>query len=217
MLCLCECGQQKVILLSSLRRGHTRSCGCRGVAQPDLSRLNPGEVPLYGKNARGRVALVDPEDYDLVMQYRWNVDEHERRNRGGGKHGPYAITVARGSMARMHQIITGWTLVDHEDGNGLNNRRSNLRDATGTQNSANQRKRVRPASSKYKGVTWDRRDRKWRAQIKDGPRYRGLGYFRTEEEAARTYDTAALAAWGEFALLNFPEGRSLEDPPTRTL
>jgi AP2 domain len=218
MLCRCECGKERVVLLSNLRKGGVKSCGCAHYGKKaDLSGLKPGEVPLYGKKAKGRVALVDPEDYDLVMQYRWHVDEYERPSRGT-KHGPYAKTETRGpkphALIRMHTLITGWTLVDHQDHNGLNNRRSNLRDATGTLNAANQHKRSRPTSSRYKGVTWDKRDRKWRAQIKDGPRYRSIGYFRNEEDAARAYDAAALAAWGEFAFLNFPEACSPEALPT---
>jgi len=207
MLCRCECGQMTVVIIGHLRSGHTKSCGCHGNAV-DLARLNPGEVPLHGKKAAGRVALVDDEDYDLVMQYSWHVDEYQRKNRRG-MHGPYAMANARGpkphTMIRMHTLITGWALVDHRDGNGLNNRRSNLRDVTGTQNAANQRKRVGRSLSRYKGVTWHRRDHKWKAQIKDGSRRRHIGNFINEDDAARAYDAAALAAWGEFALLNFPD------------
>jgi hypothetical protein len=98
-------------------------------------------VPLHGKLAAGRVALVEDEDLELVADYRWNVWEYD----GGG---PYDIATPsdKGGLRRttvhMHKVITGWPQTDHIDGNGLNNQRSNLRSATTQQNTMNQRSRV---------------------------------------------------------------------------
>ena len=178
-------------------------------------------VPLGGKKAAGRVALVDDEDYDLVMQYRWHV--HEQRNTEGvTTSGPYAVTTIPippgdmqakrwpcGKVAQrrvlMHQLIAGYKGPDHSNGNGLDNRRANLRPATVTQNSANQRPR-RGTSSRYKGVRWCKKSRKWRAGIKVNGRERHLGLFTSEEDAARAYNEAALGAWGEYAYLNQTQG-----------
>lgn len=65
------------------------------------------------------------------------------------------------------------------------------------------------ARTPYKGVGWHSRDQSWRAYISIDRRQISLGYFATEEEAARAYDAAAVEAWGEFAWLNFPEGEPL--------
>lgn len=159
------------------------------------------EIPLYGDKAAGRVALIDAADYALVAPYRWQVHEVPEKN-----HGPYAtarIGVGRKAPRRyMHQLLTGNLLTDHENHNGLDNRRENLREATRGQNLANQRP-GRRGSSDYKGV--DLRRGLWRARIKTGGREVFLGYHANPEAAARAYDLAATVAFGEFACLNFPE------------
>jgi hypothetical protein len=166
------------------------------------------EIQLYGKKAAGRVAFVDDGDLDLVSQYRWHCyggkDRPELRTRG-----PYARTKppARSrstdgpTFILMHVLIMGLTGVDHVDHDGLNNQRYNLRPATVAQNNHNQRPRI-TGSSRYKGVTWHKKCKKWQATIKLNNRCVYLGLFAGEEEAAVAYDTAALAAYGERAYLN---------------
>ena len=157
------------------------------------------EIPLGGKKAAGRVALVDDEDYGLVMGYRWHVKERRRADRNDG---PYAVTTTPyKSSLGMHQLITGWLMTDHIDRDGLNNQRSNLRPATRTQNAQNSRPKT-GSSSRFKGVAWHRGVEKWQVTIKADGRHRYLGCFADEEEAALAYNAAALEAWGPYAYLN---------------
>jgi AP2 domain len=162
-------------------------------------------VPLHGKKAAGRVALVDDEDYDLVMQHRWFVSERVRKGR---LHGPYVIANSwvggTHSTIKMHSLITGWSMVDHQDHDGLNNQRSNLRPTTPSRNQRNGRARLN-STSRFKGVCWNSGRKKWLAQIRIDGRNRYLGLFSCEEDAARFYDMMAWEAWGEDACLNFPE------------
>lgn len=208
VLCLCECGQQTIVQVAKLLSGHTKSCGCLRRPVIDLTRLNPGEVPLYGKKARGRVARVDDGDRELVMRYRWHVTERAgtttRRQTG-----PYAVTNiyvnGRPASLLMHCLIMGHPYIDHIDHDGLNNQRSNLRVATGTQNAGNQRPQI-SVTSPYKGVWWHSASRRWQAGIQAAKRKYHLGYFASELEAACAYDAAARELFGEFACPNFPEG-----------
>jgi hypothetical protein len=219
MLCQCKCGKQKIATLQILRSGRAKSCGChwREVQAEDIARLKPGEVPLYGKRARGRVAVVDLENYSLVMQHRWHVREHDPVAPGRRANGPYAAYEAyRGGRGGtrvtvyMHQLIAGTERVDHIDGDGLNNRRANLRPASQQQNMANSRKNPGKASI-YKGVTWDRSRSQWCAKITVNRQTLNLGRFSNEEDAALTYDIAARRAFGEYALTNF------QDEPTQAV
>ncbi len=161
-------------------------------------------VPL----TQGVEAIVDLADIDLVQSRNWYASK--------GRHTLYAVSNGerRGSAPRapsvqMHRVVLGLAPddpreVDHIDHDGLNNRRSNLRPATRSQNSRNMGSPT-GARTPYKGVGWHSRDQSWRAYISIDRRQISLGYFATEEEAARAYDAAAVEAWGEFAWLNFPE------------
>jgi hypothetical protein len=145
---------------------------------------------------REYVALVDDEDYERVVAVgKWCEDDG------------YAV---RGSKPYcMARFILGLTdpkiEVDHEDHNGLNNQKYNLRVATRVQNNHNLRKQRPPTSSKYKGVSFDKGNSKWVAQIKIAGRSKHLGYFLSEDQAARIYDEAARLHFGEFACTNFAE------------
>jgi len=95
-------------------------------------------------------------------------------------------------------------MIDHINGNGLDDRRANMRTCTNQQNMRNLRKR-RSGSSIYKGVYYDKRRRTWYARICHNGKNIHLGTFATEIEAARAYDRAARRLFGEFARLNFPD------------
>ncbi len=104
----------------------------------------------------------------------------------------------------MHQLLLpDATIADHIDGDGLNNRRSNLRPASEAQNAAHARKGKNNTSG-FKGVDQNGGRSSWRARILVNGKSLYLGRFSTKEEAARAYDAAALVHFGEFAILNFP-------------
>lgn len=161
--------------------------------------------------ARGEV-LVDDEDYEWLSAIRWQLLETKKA--GSVRH--YASAVIRCGPGKryglyMHRAIVGryWPLhrsqeVDHVNGDGLDNRHENLRQATRQQNHVNSRAhltvRGEPRVEIWKGVTLDRRSGRWLAQIKS----RRIGTFSTPGEAARAYDAAAREAFGEFACVNFP-------------
>jgi hypothetical protein len=159
-------------------------------------------VPLNGRAAAGRVALVDDEDYGLVSSYNWRIRFHPNGQ-------AYADGIPKGAGTKvkriyMHILIMGTKGVDHRDHDGLNNQRYNLRPATKKQNARNSRRHC-DGSSRFKGVSWDKSRGRWRAQITVNGKMRMLGRFAGEADAARVYDAAAAEAFGEFACLNFPE------------
>lgn len=94
---------------------------------------------------------------------------------------------------------------DHIDGNGLNNQRNNLRACTFSQNNANTRSRNNTSSS-YLGVSWSKREKKWRASIQKNGKTKSLGYWDSEIKAAKVYNYEAIKLHGTFAKLNeFPD------------
>ncbi len=157
-------------------------------------------IPL----TQGFHTIIDAADAALVAPYRWHAHRREKL--------VYAGTNVRGKDGRlrsvkMHQLLLGSPQVDHVDGDGLNNRRSNLRPCTAAQNACNRRRREGSKSSFY-GVTYDpsNPDKPWRARaMMNGVKWGGRR-FRTEIEAAIFRDDIARQAQGEFARLNFPEG-----------
>lgn len=162
------------------------------------------EIPMN----HGLVALVDDADYELAMRHRWHrTDPNGRRTVYAATNMPIPGRHGRGSYRykSLHHLITGWSMVDHINGNGLDNRRSNLRQVTHAQNCRNRRLNSDNTSG-YKGV--NRFPSSWRAGIVVNQRFHHLGMYATAEEAALAYDEGARRLHGEFARLNFP------DPPT---
>ena len=114
---------------------------------------------------------------------------------------------------RMHREIMNapdGLLVDHQNGKTLDNRRSNLRLATHSQNMCNKPKTSTKSTSRFRGVYLDKRKGRWVAKIQINRKCIWLGHFNNEIEAARAYDAAAKMYHKEFARLNFPEGATVK-------
>lgn len=147
-----------------------------------------------------KVAIVDASDFPSLSKFNW----HARWHRGSQTF--YAARwTAENHNLYMHQAICGCKEIDHWDGNGLNNRRSNLRPCTRGQNNSN-RKILSNSKSGYKGVQFMpvHTCRPWMAKISFHGKRLYLGVFASPEQAARAYDEAAKKYHGEFAVLNFP-------------
>lgn len=154
---------------------------------------------------QGFKALVDDEDYEFLIQYKWSVRRDQYKKGGFVTH--YARRGVDGErMHRVLLVIAGTKLQgDHIDGDGLNNQRHNLRPVTISQNQMNSRKRTCASSSVYKGVYLDKLNNKWGAGIVQKGTRINLGRFVDEKEAALAYNTAAREYFGEYACLNVIE------------
>lgn len=151
------------------------------------------------KLSQGKVSLVDDEDYEYLNQFKWFADKH-RNTYYAGRQESRHLGLQRTKL--MHCVIMNHKGIDHIDGNGLNNQKSNLRKCTNSQNAMN-RTQIKGTSSKYKGVSFHKRDKKWYSYIKKDQKLINLGSFTNEVDAAKAYDKKAIELFGEFSRLNF--------------
>ncbi len=149
---------------------------------------------------QGKFAFVDDANYEALLQFKWfaakghNTFYAERKS----------VRDANGKNATilMHRAILGDACnglqVDHIDGNGLNNQRSNLRACTSAENQHNSSIRADNTSG-FKGVYWNKRQGKWHARIKLNGKLHHLGYFSDQGEAAFARNAAAAQLHGDFS------------------
>lgn len=164
------------------------------------------EIPL----TKGYVALVDDEDFTRVSQYKWCTSEYRRKD--GSVLNVYAVRSRypqKGNIG-LHRFILGITdsktQVDHEDHNGLNCQKYNLRPASVNQNQHNMRNSDfrKSKTSQFKGVYYASMGRRrWMARITHNSTMQYIGRFSDELQAAKAYDTRARELFGEFAFTNF--------------
>lgn len=144
---------------------------------------------------------IDPADAEKVLLYKWSFT-----------HGPDGRNYVRGidrstkppKQIKLHRYLLDAPVgmhVDHINGDPLDNRRENLCLATPSQNQQNSRKKA-DATSVFKGVSWHKKARKWRATINVKGKQVHLGFYADQEAAALAYDTAASQIFGEYACLN---------------
>ena len=152
-------------------------------------------IPL----TRGYVAMVDDDDCDMLMAMgSWRI----RKKQSGNLYAQINCMSPSGrrTTKMMHTVVMGASGIDHADGNGLNNQKTNLRIATAQQNNRNRSKKSE-TTSKYRGV-YRRNGERWVAQIGiDGKNYK-LGNYVNEKDAAISYNIAAFLVFGKFSRLN---------------
>jgi len=155
------------------------------------------EIPL----TQGYTALVDSSDFDVLMKWKWYAWYSP-----SGKSW-YAVRSVKtehgGRSLRMHREILGLASgdrrqVDHRNHDTLDNRRSNIRVCTPSQNTQNRRTQSNSKSG-HKGVSFRPSKRKWRATIFVDGKHLHLGYRETKEECIQLYQEAARKFFGEFA------------------
>jgi len=145
---------------------------------------------------KGKIAFIDNEDYDFLMNWTWHYTKAGASTKIG--HYKYRHTLL------MHRLIMNANdieQVDHVDNNRLNNQKYNLRKCTLQQNQFNKPKREN-VSSIFKGVSYCKQTGKWRAVIEHNSKTIHLGRFINEIEAAIAYDEKAKELFGEFAYIN---------------
>jgi hypothetical protein len=158
-------------------------------------------IPL----TQGKETIVDDEDYEILSRYKWRAfaGNHYKRVFYAVR---YLREKAKDRTIRMHREILNVPdgfYTDHIDGDGLNNRRSNLRICTVSQNGLNRRSHCKNRSG-YKGVDHQRwwKQMRWRARIQINGKRIHLGHYKTKEEAAAAYDHAARTLGGGFGRPN---------------
>lgn len=156
--------------------------------------------------SKGQVTIVDAYLFGYLSQWKWHAAKQQCQN-----HEKYYAVRAvwnggkTDKVAMHHQVLMYYGIeaevVDHKNGDRLDNRFINLRPATWSQNSINA-KRHRDNTSGYKGVCFAKTREKWKACINIDKKRKHLGYFSTAVEAAIAYNEAAAKHYGEFAYLN---------------
>lgn len=184
----------------------SNECRYKGQGLPRrLSWEKDGIVHL--EIAEGNVVLLDEIDRDLT-QYNWQTRRGyaSRRDKERKHIYMHRLIVER----KIERPLTDTEKVDHHNSNKLDNRRDNIDISTSQENGANTMKPKRinankEATSRFKGVDFNRTTGKWRARITHGYHTTHIGYYESEEEAAIAYDLKAIDLFGDFAKLNFPE------------
>ena len=158
-----------------------------------------------GSTKKEHFAKISPQDAQLALLYRWRIVDTKAQM---DRHKIYYVSAKErgrsGRYVKLHRLIMNaqdGTHVDHINGDGLDNRRENLRLVTPQLNQANSRKHV-IGKSRFKGVSWSKPANKWRAYIVRDRRQIHIGLYADEFEAARAYDAKAAEMWGDHAHLN---------------
>ena len=195
--CKCDCNKITIVTGANLRTHHTTSCGCyqKEVARKAQSKTNTfvinGDTAIV-YSSKGDEFYIDVGDIDKVKKHYWSIScgyVHTNINK-------HHIQLQRYLMDNPYGKV-----VDHKDGNPLNNRRNNLRICSQAENNRNICKK-KPETSNYTGVDWCEKLSKWRARITLNYRSIHLGYFKNIEDAKKARREAEDKYFGEYAYSN---------------
>ncbi len=187
--CLCQCGNYKNIMIGDLNSGRVKSCGkCNTYIE-----LNDY---MICKDVKGLEFKFDKEDYNLIKDFTWNIAGQKKK---------YVVTHEKDSVhkLRLHVFLMSppkGYIVDHINGDTLDNRKQNLRICTIQENNFNSSKKS--GANKYKGVYFYPKTNKYVTFIQYNKKQKNLGYYLTENDAARAYNKKAIELFGEYAKLN---------------
>lgn len=153
------------------------------------------EIPL----TKGYVAIVDDEDYEMLSQYKWQVNKRKNTN--------YASRAIKENGKKVtifmhHEVYGKKTRLHFLNLEGLDVRKSNMQESTISQINMGRRIYRTDKTSQFRGVHWETRKEKWRAMIKDDGKPTHLGYYDLEVDAAKAYDKESFKRHGEFGWRN---------------
>ena len=207
-LCECDCENKNKVIVSawSLKDGRTKSCGCLAIEQAKKNickswetnkKYNPYDLTGdfgIGYTLKGEEFYFDKEDLCKIEKYCWMIDNG------------YVVSSERinnkQKKIKMHKLLLPEVkLVDHINGNGCDNRKCNLREATRSQNNMN-KKLLSNNTSGVTGVYWAKNCNKWRAYITINHKRIDLGVFDIFEEAVTVRKAAEEKYFGEYSYNN---------------
>ena len=197
-LCICDCGNKKIVSAYHLINGHTTSCGCYQKEVVSVAKRKSNSFIVDGKVAtvytsNNEAFLVDSEDLERVLKICWVIDER------GYCHGRDSQT---GKYILLHRYImkatNGASVVDHINGNTRDNRKSNLRLCSKSQNNMN-RNEISKYRSERVGVCWCKKKNKWRAYITVEAKSIHLGYFDKKEDAIQARIDGEVKYFGDYS------------------
>ena len=205
-ICKCECGNIVSVASSQLLNGHTKSCGCLQKECVNKSNKNKKKYNkydlskpfgiCYASNTEEEI-LFDKEDYEIIKNYCWRVDSYG-----------YAVTSVRNEVSgkynkivKMHQLLSQCTndyVVDHKNGDKLDNQKHNLRMCYQRDNTKNHAVH-KTSTTGVSGVTWDKKNQNWRVRIgKDI----SIGSFANFDNAINARKNAEEKYFGEYSYDN---------------
>lgn len=196
-LCSCDCGEVKTFLGNHLKNGNTQSCGCLHKEMSSELRKNSKKQNIYdlsgeygiGYTFKNEEFYFDLEDYSLIKNFCWCKDKDG-----------YILTVKNKTTIKMHRLIMNCPDdmdIDHIYHINYDNRKNELRTVTVSQNGMN-RKIGSNNTSGVKGVYWNKRNKKWYAQIRVNNIRIHLGYFINKKDAIKTRKEAETKYFGEY-------------------